>query len=584
MEKMRKELVIVVLVMAAALGLVWPARAEDCEAIKTNSGDYYNCLGRQIEELSKQVEMSRAATAPLESEVARLDASIKSLQNKIKAAAAKQKQLEKEVAEREMKMAEHYVIFARKTRELYKKLREKTVLVELLSSVGSGQFNREIAYQTTASDLDRQLILGLSVEIIQLEEDKKNLEVQKTQLAALQVNLDKQAEFFRKEIASAKAYQADISGKIAALSAKQQAILAEKQGTFSTTVGDVPLADDPNARPDYNPGFSPAFAAFSFGAPHFKGMSQYGAFGRAKAGQSAEEILRVYYGGVEIKKDYPTGTRIKVSGYGTFDIESYTKRIYEMPGSWGDEGGMEALKAQAVAARSYALAYTDEGQGSSICTTEACQVFKNAEKGGKWNEAVEATRGWVLYVNGKPFSAWYASTAGGYLQSYTNNGHTTPGFWDTSSGRGGWTSQAYEKTAGSPWFYKGWYKSRSGASCGRSHPWLTGEEMADILNAWVVLIKNNQSDERIVPSDGCGGGNPYSLADLRSKAAGMGGGYGSVSGVSVSYSDGGYTANVRFETDKGGVEMSGDDFKKAFNLRAPGWISLKSRLFNIEKK
>ncbi|MBI2310674.1 hypothetical protein HYU90_02495 [Candidatus Collierbacteria bacterium] len=121
-------------------------------------------------------------------------------------------------------------------------------------------------------------------------------------------------------------------------------------------------------------------------------MSQYGAFGRAKAGQSAEQILKAYYGdGVSIRRDYPTSTKIKVSGYGSFELEAYTKRIYEMPGSWADDGGMEALKAQAIAARSYALAYTDEGRGGSICTTEACQVFKNAEKGGKWNEAVDAT-------------------------------------------------------------------------------------------------------------------------------------------------------------------------------------------------
>ena len=258
-----------------------------------------------------------------------------------------------------------------------------------------------------------------------------------------------------------------------------------------------------------------------------------------------------------------------------------------MPGSWGDEGGMEALKAQAVAARSYALAYTDEGRGSAICTTEACQVFKNSEKGGNWNKAVEATSGWILVANGKPLKAKYASTAGGYIFSYNDSytGWTTPGLWDTANGRGGWTNQAYEKTGGSPWFYKGWYKSRSGASCGRSHPWLNGEEMADILNAWTVLVKNNQSDSRVVPLGGCGGGDPYSMSELRSKAAQMGGGYGSVSDVSKpSYSDGGFTDSVTFSTDKGSVTIKGDEFKKAFNLRAPGWISLKSRLFNIEKK
>jgi len=428
---------------------------------------------------------------------------------------------------------------------------------------------------------DKQLIKKIANDLSQLEADKKKLEEDRVSLARLRVQLDKEAAFFRKEVKGAKDYQAQLSSKIAALTARQQEILGEKSGTFQTTVGDVPLADDPNARPDYNPGFSPAFAAFSFGAPHFKGMSQYGAYGRAKSGQNAEEILKAYYGsGVEIKKDYSQDINIAVRGYETFRIEDYVKRIYEVPNSWGDEGGMEALKAQAVAARSYALAYTNNGAGS-ICATESCQVFKAGEKGGNWNAAAEATRGWVIVANGKPLSAWYASTSGGYQESYSYNGYATPGFWDTKNGRSGWTGEAYEKIAGSPWFYKGWYKSRSGDSCGRSHPWLTGEEMADILNAWVVLFQGGSPAEpdRVTPQGSCWGGNPYSNDELKGI-----GGFSSVSDVSVTYADNGVTAEVRLETNKGSVAIKGVDFKKAFNLRAPGRIALKSGLFNIEKK
>ena len=107
--------------------------------------------------------------------------------------------------------------------------------------------------------------------------------------------------------------------------------------------------------------------------------------------------------------------------------------------------------------------------------------------------------------------------------------------------------------------------------------------MADILNAWVVRYKSGKED-RLVPLEGCGGGNPYSISELREKAKGLGGGYERVIGVSVSYSDGGYTSNVHFDTDKGGVDIKGSEFKEAFNIRAPGWVSLKSGLFNIEKK
>jgi hypothetical protein len=108
--------------------------------------------------------------------------------------------------------------------------------------------------------------------------------------------------------------------------------------------------------------------------------------------------------------------------------------------------------------------------------------------------------------------------------------------------------------------------------------------MADILNAWAVLIRAGQSDDRVTPQGSCWGGNPYSIGELRDKASSNGGGYSRVTGVNVSYSAGGVTATVSFDTDRGSVSMSGVDFKKAFNLRAPGKISIKSGLFNIEKK
>lgn len=306
-------------------------------------------------------------------------------------------------------------------------------------------------------------------------------------------------------------------------------------------------------------------------------MSQYGAYGRAKAGQGPETILSAYYGGVELKKDYSTAINITVSGYGTVDIETYVKRIYEMPSSW-TENNSAALKAQAVAARSYALAYTGGG-AKPICATESCQVYKPSNKGGAWDAAVDSTRGWVLVSGGQPFSAWYASTAGGYTFSYTSGGHSTPGGWDADGGQGGWPGNAWEKRAASPWFYKGWYKARSGASCGRGNPWLTSEEMADILNAWSVLYKGGGDVSRVSPiTTSCWPGNPYSLSELQGI-----GGFTSVSGASVVYGSGGSTNSVILTTNKGSVTIPGEEFKKAFNLRAPGYIGLKSSLFNIEK-
>lgn len=536
-------------------------------------------IEKQIADLQNQMELSVKATTPLESEVAKLSKQVAQIQAQIKQAGIQVEELSVDIRDRDKQIASSYVVLSAKVRDLYKKSRFFSPFLVFASSSNASDLTRGLAYKSAVADEDKNLIVSITRDILKLEADKKKIETDRARLAGLQTKLDTQKAFFEKEIAGAKKWQAELSGKIATLTAKQQAILSEKSGTFQTTVGDVPLADDVASRPDYNPGFSPAFAVFSFGAPHFKGMSQYGAFGRAKAGQSVETILQAYYGGsIQIKKDYDVNIQIKVDGYGSFSLEDYAKRIYEMPGSWGEEGGMEALKAQAVAARSYALARTNNG-ASSICATEACQVFKPSPKGGKWEEAVNATRGWVLMTNGAPFSAWYASTSGGYLESYSANGYSTPGFWDTPSGQSGWTGQAYEKTAGSPWFYKAWYKSRSGDSCGRSHPWLNSEEMADILNAWHVLFNGGGDASRVTPESGCWGGTPYSKGDLKSI-----GGFSSVSGVSVTYANNGVTANVTFQTNKGTTTISGNDFYKAFNLRAPGRISAKSGLFNIEKK
>ncbi|MFA6814293.1 MAG: hypothetical protein GX943_01930 [Candidatus Pacebacteria bacterium] len=531
-------------------------------------------LQQEIDELAKLKQLSEAATTPLEAEVANLEARIRSAQAGISNAKQEATELAINIEKREGDLAYHYQLFANRIAESYRRMRSYNPLALIFASDNATKLSKNLAYQDSAKAQDDRLIRSISRELKQLADDKRELEETRIRLAALQVQLDEQATFFKGEIEEAKKYQQELGGKIAALSARQQAILSEKSGTFQTTVGDVPLADDKASRPDYNPGFSPAFAVFSFGAPHFKGMSQYGAFGRAKSGQNYKDILKAYYGSAIEIKDVDPNQTINVDGYGAYSLEEYAKRIYEMPSSWGDNGGMEALKAQAVAARSYALA-----RGGSICATEQCQVFKPEAKGGNWEKAVNETKGKAVYASGKPFSTWYASTSGGYQESYASNGHSTPGFWDTASGRSGWTSQAYENIAGSPWFYKAWYRFRSGDSCGRDHPWLTSEEMADILNAWVVMYKSGGDSSRVTPESSCWGGNPYSKSELVAI-----GSYTSVSGASVQYADNGVTASVTFQTNKGSISIKGKEFYKVFNLRAPSRISVKSGLFNIEKK
>lgn len=549
-------------------------------------------IEKKLADLKNSLEQSKAATTPLESNLKRLDANLNELLRKITVVENEVIEKEKEVEEGEEGLSIQQEILEQRVRSFYKSsIADVGAGFYLITGTGDlGEILRLSVYRKSVINEDKQVITDIVLYVRALEEKKKELESEKTRLAVIKEDVNKQAEFLKGEIAGAKAYQDQLGQEIATLTARQNELLAAKTGLFSTSVGEVPIADDPGSRPDYNPGFSPAFAAFSFGAPHFKGMSQYGAFGRAKEGQNYESILKAYYGDVRIETIDSPGTINTDQGGKNFE-DDYLRGIAEMPSSWGGQGGMEALKAQAIAARSYALSYTGWRMGNrnasgTICTSENCQVYKSSKvSDGTWGQAVSDTKGKILVSNasGEVVNAFYASTSGGYQESYSSLGHTTPGFWDTKNGRQGWTSEAYEKIGGSPWFYKGWYKTRSGTSCGRSHPWLTSSEFADIVNAAIVYSSGGDTSG-IFPIDvqSCFGGSdqPWSQERMKEEADKYGGGVTSVSSVSVQYQENGVTGKIIID----GREFDGQKFYKAFNLRAPGAIHLKSALFNIEKK
>jgi stage II sporulation protein D len=102
-------------------------------------------------------------------------------------------------------------------------------------------------------------------------------------------------------------------------------------------------------------------------------------------------------------------------------FEDYLKGIAEVPSSWP----RAALEAQAIAARSYALATTgwDGAQGETlktpICATTACQVYRGIPVPfdptvRRWFGAVRRTTGQVLIYEGRPADTVYFSTSNGH--------------------------------------------------------------------------------------------------------------------------------------------------------------------------
>ncbi len=429
-------------------------------------------------------------------------------------------------------------------------------------------------------DEDKRTIIKIVLYVKNLEEIKKNLEVEKLGLARLKLEVDKQSQIIAGQISQTRS-------KIAELTAKQQQLIAQKLASLGISRSASSLgrcdSDLTNGR---DPGFSPRFAFFTYGVPNRVGMNQYGAYGRAKSGKNEEEILRAYYDGFELKKDYDKGININVDGYGSFNIEDYVKRIYEIPDAWGTDG-MAALKAQAIAARSYALAYTGNGQ-RNICSTESCQVFKSEPKGGFWEQAVNDTAGWVMVQNGSPIKAWFSSTHGGYVlksseigwsdTSWTKHANDFDGSVSSFSDL---SSKAYDRD--SPWFYCDW-GSRSQYN---KTAWLKSEELTDIVNTILLAKVDSSTREHLYQPD-----NPPSGTDnwgqdkvkqeLRSRGQSP---FNSISEGSVSADfSSGRVSSVNFSGDAGNISFSLTEFKDWFNLRAPANIQIVGPLFNIEKR
>ncbi|MGD9796849.1 MAG: SpoIID/LytB domain-containing protein [Acidimicrobiia bacterium] len=113
----------------------------------------------------------------------------------------------------------------------------------------------------------------------------------------------------------------------------------------------------------------------------------------------------------------------------TVRMESYLRGVVprEMPMSWADLGGgrgLEALKAQAVAARSYAWA---EGRDARFktCDTISCQVYGGAGLNGvriedaRTDRAVAETAGLVRLRNGVVQRTEFSSSTGGHTAGGT---------------------------------------------------------------------------------------------------------------------------------------------------------------------
>jgi stage II sporulation protein D len=120
---------------------------------------------------------------------------------------------------------------------------------------------------------------------------------------------------------------------------------------------------------------------------------------------------RLYRGKLEV---VPQGGFLRVVNVAA--LESYLQGVVagEVPYSWP----AEALKAQAVAARSYALASLVKGKPFDLYSDARSQVYLGvAGEKASTTQAVTATAGEVVLYGGKVATTYYFSTSGGKTAS-----------------------------------------------------------------------------------------------------------------------------------------------------------------------
>lgn len=190
-----------------------------------------------------------------------------------------------------------------------------------------------------------------------------------------------------------------------------------------------------------------------------------------------------YRGALEVR---PSSVPGRLNAINAVEIEDYLKGVVpkESPASWP----IEALKAQAVAARSYAIATPVKGNGFDQYDDTRSQLYAGVSaEAARTNQAVDATRSQVVLYNGKVAQTFFFSTSGGHTE---NNEHSSLGFGGTPIPYLRGVPDPYEAEAGAPY-----YRWRRKFSLGRMNS-LLGSLVRGKLKK--VIVTQRGASPRIV--------------------------------------------------------------------------------------
>jgi len=172
-----------------------------------------------------------------------------------------------------------------------------------------------------------------------------------------------------------------------------------------------------------------------------------------------------------VTREYESDLRVIINQIGKMnliahsDFENYVAGV--IPNEIGTDSPMEAMKAQAIAARSEALFRVLNGvhkdDGFDLCASVHCQVFSGiTDINAVTESAVENTRGIVGVYKGKIINAVYSTSCGGKTETCSNawGGKEVPYLTSIYDGNG---SNSYDLTQ--DYYAEKWVKNPQPVFC-----------------------------------------------------------------------------------------------------------------------
>ncbi len=212
-----------------------------------------------------------------------------------------------------------------------------------------------------------------------LARQRQDLASRQTALVTLIAQVGAAETQARTDLRTARLQVDTASLTVSQLEAEQRALAAKEAAAASAAKSSTepPLPPPPGSSGAAAPG---SVTFYGHGTDHGLGLSQWGAYGRARAGQSAAQILAHYYQGTTLGA-LPSGSQVRVlvvDGYAA--TAGSPARVYGRGGSWTLDGVNQTFPADA----SVALFPSGGGWQRVVRAANGSVLFQSASTGSEW--------------------------------------------------------------------------------------------------------------------------------------------------------------------------------------------------------